>query len=53
MKYANQFIQKTNNSSVRTVLSNMLPQIESQIERVVKWEEAQENARPVTEFGNI
>tara|TARA_R110000772_G_scaffold176877_1_gene288515 strand:- start:737 stop:1516 length:780 start_codon:yes stop_codon:yes gene_type:complete len=51
MKYANQFIQKTNNSSVRTVLSNMLPQIESQIERVVKWEEAQENARPVTEFG--
>ena len=51
MKYANQFIQKTNNSSVRTVLSNMLPQIESQIERVVKWEEAQKNARPVTEFG--
>ena len=51
MKYANQFIQKTNNSSVRTVLSNMLPQIESQIERVVKWEEAQKDARPVTEFG--
>ena len=51
MKYANQFIQKTNNSSVRTVLSNMLPQIEAQIERVVKWEEAQKDSRPVTEFG--